>query len=465
MTTLKRQLGIKSATALIIGEVIAVGVFLTPAGMTKSLGSPFWLLMVWLGMAVMAICGAICYGELAARYPEAGGGYVYLRESYGRAIAFLYGWKCLLVMDPGIVAALAVGLASYVGYLIPLGTAASKAVSIGVIVSIALVNIIGVRIGARILRMFVVLKLGALGTIIIWSVATRAGDVSNFFPLVAQRAGSSPFFPAIAAAFVGAFYAFGGWWDLGKLAGEVRDPDRNIPRALLLGVTGVAIVYIATSAVFIYLVPIENVTSGETFAAQAGSALFGNAGGGIFSVVVIISILGSLCALLMSAPRVYYAMAGDGLFPHRVAQLHPRFGTPARATLVVAGLASILVLLGSFSQIVAYFVFVTVCFIALTVAGTFVLRRREGPPSTYRAPGYPLPAIIFLSMVLLLLVLLGVNNPGQAFSGVGVMLLGAPVYYLVRKGKNDGLDPDDTSFRGGREAPPSHRGSTSSLSD
>ena len=465
MTTLKRQLGLKSATALIIGEVIAVGVFLTPAGMTKSLGSPFWLLVIWLAMALMAVCGAICYGELAARFPEAGGGYVYLREAYGRAAAFLYGWKCLLVMDPGIIAALAVGLASYVGYLIPMGSKASKALAVAVIFGLALANIIGVRVGARLLRLFVVLKIIALAAIIIWSILTQAGNVSNFTPFIAQRPGSLSLIAGLAAAFVGAFFAFGGWWDLGKLAGEVRDPERNIPRALILGVAGVAVVYIATSAVFIYLVPIESVTSGETFAAQAGAALFGEAGGSIFSIVVIISILGSLCALMMSAPRVYYAMARDGLFPERVAELHPRFGTPARATLVMAALAAVLVLIGSFNQIVAYFVFVTVCFIAFTVIGTFVLRRRLGTPSTYRAPGYPLTAIIFLAMVLLLLVLLGSNNPRQAFSGVAVMLLGVPVYYLLRKGKNDGLDPDNTSFRSGRETPQSHRGSTSSLPD
>ena len=465
MTTLKRQLGLKSATALIIGEVIAVGVFLTPAGMTKSLGSPFWLLAIWLAMALMALCGAICYAELAARFPEAGGGYVYLREAYGRAIAFLYGWKCLLVMDPGIIAALAVGLSSYVGYLIPMGTVAGKALSVAVIMILALVNIVGLRVGARLLRLLVVLKLGALAAIIAWSVLAGAGDVSNFLPFFAQRPGSSSLFAGLAGAFVGAFFAFGGWWDLGKLAGEVKEPERNIPRALVLGVAGVAIVYIATSAVFIYLVPIESVTSGETFAAQAGTALFGKAGGSIFSIVVITSILGSLCALMMSAPRVYYAMACDGLFPERVAQIHPRFRTPARATLVMAVLASVLVLLGSFSQIVAYFVFVTVCFIAITVIGTFVLRRRLGRPITYRAPGYPLPAIIFLVMVLLLLVLLGSNNPRQALSGVGVMLLGVPVYYVLRKGKTDGLDPDNSSFRSGREAPQSHRGTTSSLPD
>ncbi len=270
MNKLKRQIGLKSATALIIGEVIAVGIFLTPAGMAKSLGSPFWLLLVWLVMAAMALCGALCYGELAARFPEAGGGYVYLREAYGPSLAFLYGWKSLLVMDPGIIAALAVGFSSYADYVFALGVSGRKVLAIGVIVLIALVNIAGLRAGAGLLRILVVLKLGALATIIIWAVAAGAGNLEHFSPFVAQRSGSEPLGTAFAAAFVGAFFAFGGWWDLGKLAGEVRQPERNVPLALILGVTGVALVYIATSAVFIYLVPIASVVSGETFAAQAG---------------------------------------------------------------------------------------------------------------------------------------------------------------------------------------------------
>jgi APA family basic amino acid/polyamine antiporter len=192
VNTLKRQIGLKSATALIIGEVIAVGIFLTPAGMAKSLGSPLWLLVVWMVMAGMALCGALCYGELAARYPEAGGGYVYLREAYGPGLAFLYGWKSLLVMDPGIIAALAVGFSSYADYLLGVGSFGRKALAIGAIAVIALINIAGVRVGAGLLRFLVVVKLGALAAIITWAIATRAGNLDHFTPFAAQRAGSEP---------------------------------------------------------------------------------------------------------------------------------------------------------------------------------------------------------------------------------------------------------------------------------
>ncbi|MCI0336837.1 MAG: amino acid permease [Acidobacteria bacterium] len=428
---LKRQLGLGAATALVIGEVIAVGIFLTPAGMAKSLGSPMWLLIVWLIMGMMALSGALCYGELAARFPEAGGGYVYLREAYGQRLAFLYGWKSLLVMDPGITAALAVGLASYVGYLIKLSPIGIKAVAIGSIVLIAIVNILGVRFGARLMQIVTALKLGSLALIVVWAVVFRLGDFSNFTPFVAQRNGSDPLAGALAGAMVAAFFSFGGWWDLSKLTGEVEDPSRSLPRALALGVIGVTLVYILTSLVFIYLVPLERVTTGETFAAQAGEALFGQAGGQIFSIIVIVSVLGSLAALMLAAPRVYYAMARDGLFFNSVAMVHPRFGTPARAIALQALLASLLVAIGTFDQIIAYFIFVTVFFIALTVTAVFVLHRRDHDKTTYRTAFYPLTPLFFLTLVTLLLILLAGNSPKQALLGIAVVALGAPIYHLL----------------------------------
>ena len=223
---------------------------------------------------------------------------------------------------------------------------------------------------------------------------------------MAQRPGSKALLGALAGGIVGAFFAFGGWWDLSKLAGEVRDPERTLPRALIYGVTILTAVYILTSAVFMYLVPLEQVTSGETFAAQAGEVLFGRVGGQVLSSIVILAVLGSLAAMVMSAPRVYFAMARDGLFFSGVAVVHKRYGTPARAIIIQATLASLLVLLGTFDTIMSYFVFVVVFFIALTVATLFVLRRRASQ-IVYRTPGYPVTPIIFLILIALLLFLLG----------------------------------------------------------
>ena len=438
MTTsgqLKRQIGIRTATALVVGEVIAVGIFLTPAGMAKSLGSPLWLLAVWLAMGAMAACGALCYGELAARYPEAGGGYVYLREAYGRPVAFLYGWMALLVMDPGLSAALAIGLASYAGYILNLSPMAIKVVAIAAIILLALINIRGVRPGASLLRWLTILKLGLLLFLLLWGFGFQLGSWSNFRPFVAQRAHSAPLLGALAGGLVAAFFSFGGWWDVTKLAGEVREPARTLPRALLYGVVVVTLVYILTSAVFLYLVPLDVVTSGETFAAQAGEVLFGRAGGQVFSAIVVVAVLGSLAAIIMSAPRVYFAMARDGLFIPAVARLHTRFGTPARAIALQALLASLLVALGGFNQIISYFIFVVVIFIALTVGALFVLRRRPSHTEGYRTPGYPVTPLVFLVLVGLLLFLLASSNVTQSFLGVSVVALGIPVYYFLFRRK------------------------------
>jgi APA family basic amino acid/polyamine antiporter len=241
---------------------------------------------------------------------------------------------------------------------------------------------------------------------------------------------------------VAAFFSFGGWWDVSKLAGEVRNPGRNLPRALVLGVTIVTLVYILTSAVFFYLVPLERVTSGETFAAQAGEALFGRAGGEVFAGIVIVSVFSSLAGIIMAAPRVYYAMARDGLFFSAAASLHPRFATPARAILLQAALACLLVVLGTFNQIIAYFIFMAVLFIALTVAAVFVLRRKPASRSDYQTPGYPATPLVFLALAIVLLFLLAANNPQQAFLGAGVVALGWPVYHLafgkrLKKGNHD----------------------------
>src|SRR2546428_5666637 len=337
---LRRQLGLLAVTALVVGEVVAIGIFLTPAGMARSLGSPFWLLIVWLLMGVMALSGALCYGELAARSPEAGGGYVYLREAYGPGVAFLYGWKCMLVMDPGITAALAAGLASYVGYAVGVSGVWLKVIAIGSIVAIAAVNIVGLRLGSGLMQGLTALKLGALAVIAVLAFSLHAGSWSNFVPFFAQRPGSDPLPGALAPALVGAFFAFGGWWEIPKLAGEASDPARTLPRALAIGVAIITAIYILTSAVFVYLVPLERVTSGETFAAQAGEALFGPAGGRVFALIVIIAVLGSLLALLMALPRVYYAMANDRVLFKSVAAVPPRFGTPARRIAIPDRLAS-----------------------------------------------------------------------------------------------------------------------------
>jgi APA family basic amino acid/polyamine antiporter len=431
---LRRQLGVGSAAAIVAGEAIAVGIFLTPAGMAKSLASPFWLLIVWLAVGSMTLSGALCFGELAGRFPTAGGAYVYLRESFGPLTAFLYGWMSLLVLDPGLTAAFAVGFAAYAAYIFHWSPLLVKIAALAAIASICALNIFSTRISAGFLRWITWLKFAVLATLTVWALVFRLGSWSNFVPFVAQRSGALPLAPALGAALVGAFFCFGGWWDAAKIAGELRDPGRTLPRALVVGVVAVTAVYVVISAVFIYLVPIERVASDGTFVAQAGEVLFGPAGGVVFAAIVIICVLGSLAAFIMSAPRVYYAMARDGVFLKSVARIHPRFGTPARAILVQGVIASLLVALGTFEQIIAYFFFVAVLFLALTVAGLFVIRRKPRQEETIiLTAGYPFTPIAFLTLEVIMLILLATRNPREAALGSAVVLAGWPVYILSPK--------------------------------
>ncbi len=425
---LRRRISLPAATALVVGGTIGVGIFLTPAGMATRLASPAWLLLVWAFMGGAALCGALCFGELAARHPQAGGGYVYLREAYGPLPAFLYGWKCLLVMDPGLTGALATGFGAYAQAVSP--GLSPKAAAFVAILAVAGANLAGVRLAAGIGHALALLKIALLLALVFWGLASSAGQLSHFVPFVERRAGAPPLLGALAGAVLSAFFSFGGWWEASKLAGEVREAQRNLPRALALGVVAVTLLYVAVSAVFVYLVPIEAVASSEAFAAQAGTALFGPAGGRALAGLVALCVLGSLFAFMTMAPRVYYAMARDGAVPALVGRVDPHTGAPVRAIAIQAALAALLVALGTFDAIVAYFVFVTVAFLALTVAGLFRLRRTS-PAATYATPLYPLTPILFLASVALVLALLAVGRPGEAALGVGVVALGVPVYRLL----------------------------------
>jgi APA family basic amino acid/polyamine antiporter len=423
---LQRRFGLSTAIALIIGQVIGVGIFLTPAGMAKSVGSPFWLLVIWLVIGAMTLSGALCYAELAARFPEAGGSYVYLREIYGRATAFLYGWMVLLVLDPGLTAVLSVGLVSYAGYLFELSPFGKLILAILIIAFIGSVNIFGTRIGANFLKIFTVLKIGILFFIIAYGFFSGFGDWKNFQPFFAVPVDT---FGAFAGGLVGAFFAFAGWWEVTRIAGEIENPRTNVPKALVVGVIALTVIYILTSAVFYYLVPPSAVTNDETFAAQAGEVLFGKTGGIIFASMVIVSVLGTLIAYLMASPRVYYAMANDGLFFESFGKLHPRFKTPHRATLIQISLASLLILSGTFQEIISYFFFVVVLFIAMTVAGLFKIHKREF--DGYKTTLYPFTPLFFLFVTTLVLLMIAMRNPFQSFLGVAVVLVGVPVYYLL----------------------------------
>jgi len=429
-TSLRRGVGPLAATALAVGGTIGVGIFLTPVGMARALGSPGLLFLVWVFMGGTALCGALCFGELAARFPEAGGNYVYLREAFGPAVAFLYGWKCLLVFDPGLTAALAIGLGTYAQALWP--GLSPKAVAFAAIVAVAAANWAGVRLAAGIGNALALAKIGLLVFLVAWGFLSGAGDAARFVPFFERHPGAPPLVPALAGAVIAAFFSFGGWWEMSKLAGEIREPRRTLPQALAGGVAIVTLLYIAVSAVFLYLVPFSAAQTSEAFAALAGEALFGQAGGRVLSGIVALSVLGSLFAYMTTAPRVYYAMARDGVMPAFVSRLDPRTGAPGRAVAIQAGLAALLVAFGTFDTIVAYFIFVTVAFLGLVVAGLFRIRRRSAPAG-YATPFFPATPVLFLVSIVLVLALLAGGRPREAALGVAVVALGLPAYAFFRR--------------------------------
>ncbi|MGH8033818.1 MAG: APC family permease [Lysobacterales bacterium] len=433
---LKRQFGLWTAAALIVGQVIAVGIFLTPAGMVKAVQSPFWLFAIWATLGFATVCGALSYSELSSRFPEAGGPYAFLREAWGPGAAFLYGWVVLLVIDPGLTAAFAVGLANYFSYVVPLTPGGQVILAIVVVWLIGAINIRGARAGAGMMRGLTAIKIGVLLFLVLFGFTGGRGDWNNFKPFFAPP---PDWTGALIGGSIGAFFAFAGWWDGTRIAGEIRDPQRNLPRALLIGVGVLTTLYILISAVFLYLVPIADVKDETTFAAQAGLALFGPTGGAIFAAIVVLSVLGTLFAYLMGSPRVYYAMARDGLFFKVFGELHPKWETPYLAILIQVSLASVLIATGTFNQIVSYFFMVGIAFPALAVAGLFRLRQQAF--TGFLTPWYPYTPVMFLLVTAFVAVMLLVRDPFQSLMGVAVVITGIPVYLLVfRKHQINGIE-------------------------
>jgi len=430
---LKRELGLPAAIAMVTGESIALGIFLTPAAMAKSLGSPALLAAVWFAMALMACAGALCYSQLAITLPEAGGGYVYLRRFYGERLAFLYGWMSLTVMDSGLSAALAVGASAYIATLVPAVAPWPRLTAAALLMAIAAINYRGTRISGRFMAAVNLLKLAVIATLIVWAFASRSGSVENLLPLTTRRPGSDALILGIAGAFINAFFSYGGWWDVTKLAGEVRDPQRNLPRALILGVLAVTFVYVGLSAAFLYVVPLQQVASNNAFVAQFGEALFGRLGSAVLTVCVLISVVGGLTALMMAAPRVYYAMSLDGNFFPQFAKLHPRYGSPANAILLQLLIALGLLGLGAFDKIISYVIFTAVIFLAITAAAVFRF------PEARSAKWYPGAPLLFILCCAVVGAMILMRDPLQALLGVLVVAIGYPLHWRRHRVKGGEL--------------------------
>ena len=421
-----------------IAHTIAVGIFLTPAEVIGALASPALTLGLWILCGALVLAGAFTFGELAARYPFAGGPYVYLREAWGERIAFLYGWQSFLIMDPGITAALATGVSQYIVVLWPSVAGAERWAAIAVIWTMAAVGVTGLTSSARVLRLLTAFKLLAFGAVVVVAFTTGGGNWSNFQPFVDRHSMPLPLPEALAVGLISVFFAFGGFWEATRVAGEVKEPQRTMPAALAIGVTCVTAVYVVTTLAFIYLVPVEQVTSGAEFARRAGEAMLGAAGPRMLAFVVVLSVLASILALLIMAPRLYVAMSRDHIFPSAVAAVNPRNDAPARATVLLAAIASLFVAIGTFEQIVAFFMCTTLTFIALAAAALLVVRREPAPDTVFafRAPRFA-PAL-FILLVAAVVILVALNRPVQALAGAAIVLLGAPAYRMLTRAPGSG---------------------------
>jgi basic amino acid/polyamine antiporter, APA family len=426
----RRQLGLATAIAVVTGESIALGIFLTPAAMAKSLGSPLLVAVVWLGIALMALSGAICYSELAIRFPESGGEYVYLRAGYGEQVAFLYGWMSSIVMYPGVAAALAVGSVAYLAQLLPLSPLASTLAPVLILVFFGVLNLVGTGLSGVVMSTVNALKLLILAALVGWAVVSGHAHLSNLLPLAQRRPGSDPLFPAIVGGVVSAFFSLAGWWEASKIAGEVRNPKRTLPLAFVGGVLVVTALYLLISATFLAVLPIEELTSNTAFVAQFGRVLFGEAGARILSVCVLICVCGGIAALSMAAPRVCYAMAKSGSFLPVFGKLHPRFGTPANAILLQTFLALGVLLLGAFDRVLSYIIFSAILFLALAASTLFRVKE------PVRAWWFPAAPIVFIALSVIVALLILMHDPLPALVGVGIVLCGWPLHKFLssRKG-------------------------------
>jgi APA family basic amino acid/polyamine antiporter len=424
-----RKLGLAAATSIVVGESVALGIFLTPASMAHDLGSPLLLAAVWCGMGLMTFCGALCYAALAVRFPESGGDYIYLREGFNEETGFLFGWMSATVVDPGVAAAMAVGVAPYFGQLFPLSPRALGWIPVALLVGFAVVHSIGTRISGNFVSVLNFLKLSVLLGLVIFTFTSGHAHVANLEPFVARRSGSEMLFPALVGGIVSAFFSFGGWWQAGKIAGEVRNYQRNMPIAFTAGVTAVTLLYLLVSFSFLAVIPIEHIHSNTAFVAQFGQALFGAAGAKVLSLCVIITVAGGLGALTMAAPRVYAAMARNGSFFPAFAVEHSRFGTPVAAIWLQTALALLAVWLGAFDKILAYVIFSAVAFLALT---TFTLFRIHPRINKW---WFPVAPIFFIAGCLAIAVLILLRDPLPALLGIAIVLAGDPLrrIFLPRK--------------------------------
>ncbi|HET7424879.1 MAG TPA: amino acid permease [Gemmatimonadales bacterium] len=428
---LPRHLGLWSAVAVLVGSTIGSGIFRVPAGVAQRLHDPGPVVVAWLIGGAVALFGALTLAELAAALPRSGGVFAYLLEGFGPLPAFLFGWSELTVIRASAFGAIATIFAEYLGYFVELSPEQVRWTAAAAILVTGCLNYLGVRSAARFMNLITALKYGSLAGLALLALTAPAGTVAHFTPAWSGGLDVS----LLATALIAIMWTYDGWADLSFMGGEVRDPQRTLPLALILGTTGIILVYLLINFAYIYLVPLPEMAASPLVAATAAERipLFAGAGGAVVSGVVMVSCLGGLTGSMMTGPRIFFAMADRGLFFRTVARVSPRFQSPSVAIWLATALGVVYVLFNDFQQLADKFILGIWPFYTLAVAAVFVLRRtRPDMSRPYRTWGYPVVPLLFLLASLGMVLNALLTDPVNTGVTFGIILAGIPVYYVWR---------------------------------
>lgn len=453
-TSLARRLTLTNAITVVIGSVIGSGIFLTPQNVAANLDIPGLMIGVWVLTGLLTLAGALTNAEVASLIPEAGGQYVFFRVTFGQLTAFLYGWTTFIVYQTGSIAAIAVAFAKYFGYFVdlphfgpeleawqlplignifPLKDIGVTMMAIGAIVTVTTINYFGVQFGGMIQNVFTFLKVLAIGAIIVLSFTSGKGSVEHFFPLWGMPS-SGALLASVGVAMIATLWSYDGWNSLTFLAGEVIEPQKNIPRALIVGTLIVIVIYVSTNMAYLYILPIGQIAQSKLVAADVMNVIFYGWGGAIISAMVMISTFGTVNASSMTTARVFYAMAKDKMFFKRMGEVHPKFRTPAKSLVVQGTWASILCLTGTYDQIFTYVIFAGWIFYALGAAAVFILRvKQPNAVRAYTVPFYPVIPILFIAVATWFVYNTIVQQTADSMVGLLLLIAGIPFYLYWQK--------------------------------
>lgn len=439
MSQLQRKINLYGLTMIAVGSCIGAGIFITPYKIVQAVPHQGYVLLVWGLGGLIALTGALTFAELGGLFTKAGGVYVFLKEAYGQFTGFLYGWVILLVVNTGSLAALAITFSEYMTFFVPLGQAGKIFLSIMVVAILTLINAVGVNVSQTVASLFTTLKLVAIAVIVLvgWffydpeRISLSLSLTENVPPDLSK---------GLLLALIGVLWSFGGWHHATYVAGETIKPQRTVPRAMMLGALIVTITYVLVNLAYMMLLPLSEIQGSTRVAGDAVGAVI-NGGGKLVAIVIAVSVFGTISIYTMSAPRIYYAMAQDGVFFKALAQVHPRFRTPTIAMYIQALWAILLLLFwGTFENLITYVTFMDIAFMALAGFSVILFRRRmPDADRPYRTWGYPVVPLIFVLISVAFLVNTLLEQPKQAIAGLLVLGLGGIVYGVVRFRRGDDI--------------------------